>query len=114
MGLLRIIGSHSVVNIRTLLDEVLSEWGIHTLTSLWLLSQTMVAAFKVHLEDVTGDSNDDDDDDDDDEEEEVEHEESEEITDILSMEEKDFLDCEGSEFIYYNRISCFSIHCSLL
>ena len=71
----------------------------------------MVAAFKVHLEDVTGDSNDDDD-----EEEEVEHEESEEITDILSMEEEDFLDCEGryNEFIYYNRISCFSILCSLL
>ena len=63
-----------------------------TQTTLQLLSQTMVgsnmvAAFKVHLEDVTRDSNGDYGDD---EEEEVEHEESEEITDILSIEEEDF------------------------
>ena len=41
----------------------------------------MVAAFKVHLEDITRDSNGDDGDDD--EEEEGEHEECVEITDIL-------------------------------
>ena len=45
----------------------------------------MVAAFKAHLQDVTGDSDDDDD--------EMEHEICEEVKDLLSMEEKDFLDC---------------------
>ena len=62
----------------------------------------MVAAFKAHLQDVPGDSDDDDD--------EMEHEICEEVKDLLSMEEKDFLDCEekhDDEFICYNRISCF-------
>ena len=63
----------------------------------------MVAAFKAHLQDVTGDS-------DDNEMEEMENEICEEVEDLLSMEEKDFLDCEekhDDEFICYNRISCF-------
>ena len=104
----RITGSHTAVNIRTLLDEVLSEWGIYDSKLFATLTDNgsnMVAAFKAHLQDVTGDS-----DDDDDEMEEMEHEICEEVKDLLSMEEKDFLDCEekhDDEFICYNRISCF-------
>ena len=104
----RITGSHTAVNIRTLLDEVLSEWGMYDSKLFAALTDNgsnMVAAFKAHLQYVTGDS-----DDDDDEMEEMEHEICEEVKDLLSMEEKDFLDCEekhDDEFICYNRISCF-------
>ena len=85
------MGSRSAVNIRTLLDEVLSEWEVHNnklMATLTDNGSNMVAAL-AHLEDITRNGNGDDGDDD--EEEEVEHEGSEEITDILSMEEENFL-----------------------
>ena len=73
----------------------------------------MVAIWWQHLRPIckmsTGDS-DDDDDDEMEEMEQMEHEICEEVKDLLSMEEKDFLDCEekhDDEFICYNRISCF-------
>ena len=43
----------------------------------------------------------------------MEHEESEEITDILSMEEGDFLDCKERNLFTTTASVVFHIHCSL-
>ena len=104
----RMIGSHTAVNIRALLDKILSEWGLdYSKISATITDNcsNMVAAFKENLEedddtDVGGDESDNDADDD-----------EMYIEEIPSNEENDFLDCEEShaeEFICYNRISCFS------
>ena len=111
------MGSRSAVNIRTLLDEVLSEWEVHNnklMATLTDNGSNMVAAL-AHLEDIARDGNGDDGDDD--EEEEVEHEGSEEITDILSMEEENFLIVKKGIImnLFITTASVvFHIHCSLL
>ena len=94
----RVTGSHTAVNIRVLLDEILSEWNIGHGEIFAIITDSgsnMVAAFKEQVQLKQ----------DDDCMEEIAD------TDIPSDEEQDFLDCEedhDAEFISYNRIGCFS------
>ena len=94
----RVTGSHTAVNIRVLLDEILSEWNIGHGEIFAIITDNgsnMVAAFKEQVQLKQ----------DDDCMEEIAD------TDIPSDEEQNFLDCEedhDAEFISYNRIGCFS------
>ena len=105
----RITGSHTAVNIRTLLDE---EWGIYgskLFATLTDNGSNMVAAFKAHLQDVTGDS-----DDDDDKMEEMEHEICEEVKDLPSMEDLIVKKSMMMNSFATTASVVFAIQCSLL
>ena len=88
----RVTSSHTAVNIRVLLDEILSEWDIGRGEIFAIITDNgsnMVAAFK----------------------EQGQLKQDDDCMADTDDEEQNFLDCDeddDAEFISYNRISCFS------